>query len=534
MSDVLRRVSAPAVRVPDWLLLAGFALAVRLVGLGRAPFWMDEASTAGFAALPWRELLFGVGRLEPNPPAFYALEKLWTAVAGGSDGALRLPSVVFGVLGVLAVARLARDAFGRRAGVWAGVLMATQAHHLDHSREARVYALLFLSVALAALAGRRVALAARWRWRDVAVLALAGGAPMLLHNTGVMAAGCVFVYAGVVAVARPGARLRRLAALGLAGAGALAVGLPQLLAMRAVVADGANNASWIPVPDAVMTLQVALSVFAVPLQGIRPLPGGAVLAAFAAAAAVSGLALGWGVWHARRNADAAGMVAAVLVAVGGLYGVSQVVPVLLERTLLFSLVMFVPLLGGALASVAPPVRIGALALLLLVQAPGWAAVFGPARHGEDWAGFAALARREVAQSGWPVVAMGGFEAVSLDRYLPPGDPARPAVSITPTTGARLTEPVTRLMAGAVPIPQGADGAALCRALDGAGRGAGGVLLVVRHSAVLPEMEAAVATMLRSAGGTRAATAEPDPAGGGLALQRWRWRDRACLPTGAAP
>ena len=139
------------------LLLAG---ALRLTALGRSPFSMVESATAGFAGLSWRELFFGLGRLETNPPPFYALEKLWTGVAGTSDLAFRVPPALLGVAGVAAVAMLARAAFGPRAAVWAGLLMAVQPHHVEHSREARVYTLLFLVVALAMLAGRRVAV---WR-----------------------------------------------------------------------------------------------------------------------------------------------------------------------------------------------------------------------------------------------------------------------------------------------------------------------------------------------------------------------------------
>lgn len=63
---VLARVLAPV------LVLAG---ALRLTALGRFPFSLVESATAGFAGLSWYELFLGLGRLETNPPLFYALEK---------------------------------------------------------------------------------------------------------------------------------------------------------------------------------------------------------------------------------------------------------------------------------------------------------------------------------------------------------------------------------------------------------------------------------------------------------------------------
>jgi len=176
LSDiVLNRIKVVTwANIPVLVPILALAGILRLLALGRLPFWMDEASTAGFANLSWHELFNGLGQLETNPPAFYALEKVWGWVAGTSDFALRLPSAVAGIAAVAAVVMLTQKAFGRRAAFWSGVLMSTQVQHLEHSREARVYALLFLAIALAMLAARRIAV---WQdegslWRSSAALTL--------------------------------------------------------------------------------------------------------------------------------------------------------------------------------------------------------------------------------------------------------------------------------------------------------------------------------------------------------------------------
>lgn len=487
------------------------AAAARLAGLGTAPFWMDEASTAAFASLPWADLVGGIGRLEPNPPLYYGLMKLWTGLTGTSDLAFRLPSVLVGVAGVAALMRLASVSFGAPAAVWTGLLAAVQPHLVDHGREARGYALLLLAVALAAIAARRVAVGGGW----AAALALAGcaGVAIWLHNTGVLAVACVFVFGGVTALAAPGPHLPRFVWLLAAGLGALGLGAPALFAAWALAAGGGNNAGWIPVPSWDIATQVVLSVLATPLSGLRGQAPGLVLSAFAAAALLVALVVLWATRAAARgNAAACGLLAGLITSVSLMVAISQVVPVLIERTLLFALVFYLPLLGALLASQGLVLRMALLSVVLALAAPSWPKVWGPLRHNEDWRGLAAGLSRAVAETGWPVLVLGGFEAVAIDRYLPAEHPARPALSITPDIGASLTEAVTARWTRARALPQGIGPAAFCAA---AGRPSG-VLLVVRQSAILPSLLPGVEAMLGSAGG-RTGAAERH---GSLAIVRW--------------
>ena len=108
---------------------------------------------------------------------------------------------------------------------------------------------------------------------------------------------------------------------------------------------------------------------------------------------------------------------------------------------------------------------------------------------------------------------GGFDAASLERYLPVGDPARPVVSITPVLGGRVSEAFARLATGAEPLPQGTDGNALCRVLGQPG----GVLLLVREASPRPSMHPVMSRLLAEAGG------RPDGATvlENLAMERWR-------------
>jgi hypothetical protein len=70
---------------------------------------------------------------------YYVPLGLWAHVAGGSYFALRLYSVLFAVLAVAALYRLAADMLGRQAGWWAALALGTAAFFLYHAHEARTY-----------------------------------------------------------------------------------------------------------------------------------------------------------------------------------------------------------------------------------------------------------------------------------------------------------------------------------------------------------------------------------------------------------
>ena len=214
----------------DLLICFGLALLVRLPALGAWPVWIDEAATVGFAALPWSDIFGPILRLETTPPGYYAVVKLWTGLFGASDASFRLFSALAGAAAVVPVVLVCRGAFGPRAGAVGGLLLAVSAPHLHYSREARVYPLLFLAFACGLLFAQRLAATAPVpsgrRWGSAAALTASSAAAMVLHNTGLIAAASLFVYAGAVLWAER--RLSVAAALPFlaVGGAALAIGLP--------------------------------------------------------------------------------------------------------------------------------------------------------------------------------------------------------------------------------------------------------------------------------------------------------------------
>lgn len=137
-----------------WLAGAGFALALlsattlRFLHLGRQSIWFDEGVSIGIARLDWSAFARIVMRGEGNMVAYHALLRGWLFL-GDSEAVIRAMSALAGVATVAIVFALARRLFDTRIGFTASALLAINAFHVQHSQEARGYALAVLFVSLA-------------------------------------------------------------------------------------------------------------------------------------------------------------------------------------------------------------------------------------------------------------------------------------------------------------------------------------------------------------------------------------------------
>jgi 4-amino-4-deoxy-L-arabinose transferase-like glycosyltransferase len=142
------RTSRTAIALASVLVLA---LVLRLVDLGGESFWNDEAFTWWWIQQPLGDLWGPNAAQETNPPLYYTIAWFGRRLFGDGEAALRLPSVLFGTLGVGAVFLLGRAVGGTPAGFLAALLTAAAAPHIYYSQEARTYALLSLLGTLAVL-----------------------------------------------------------------------------------------------------------------------------------------------------------------------------------------------------------------------------------------------------------------------------------------------------------------------------------------------------------------------------------------------
>ncbi|MCT2281723.1 glycosyltransferase family 39 protein [Micromonospora chalcea] len=179
----MRRFGPASVRaLPGWAVWVApglLTLVVTLVGIGHAQPWRDELATWSAATRPLSDLVRMTRTIDAATGPYYLLMHGWTAIAGASPTALRLPSALAMAVAAALAARLGARLAGDRAGLLAGLLFAVLPVTSRYGQEARPYALATLLAVLATLllveALRRPG---RWRWAGYAAAVAALG---LLH-----------------------------------------------------------------------------------------------------------------------------------------------------------------------------------------------------------------------------------------------------------------------------------------------------------------------------------------------------------------
>lgn len=165
--------ASPARVAPAWVAPAAVALlaaALRFWNLGRVNLWLDEVSSVVLARKSVAGIVDDVAH-SPHGPAYYLLLKGWTALFGGSEGAVRGLSAVAGLAVVLIVYRIGARLGGARLATLAALLVALSPVQIYYAQEARFH-MVSAALAVASLAGYL------W-WRERAVRALDGDAGAL-------------------------------------------------------------------------------------------------------------------------------------------------------------------------------------------------------------------------------------------------------------------------------------------------------------------------------------------------------------------
>lgn len=232
------------------------AFGLRLINLGGRTLWYDEAfavlfAEKGLSAMREGTLTAAEGSAaDVHPLLYYSLLHGWMRAAGQSVVAVRLLSVLLGLLTVGFVYRLAHDWFGERTARAAGVIIAVAPFHVQYSQETRMYALLALTLTASTWAGWRA-----WRrnragwWLLVGALA---GVSMYVQQL----AAFYLLALGLV----PLLRRERQRSLWMTGAGlvALLIYLPWLVHLPAQM--GKLRQYWVERPN-ILHLWLALRSF---------------------------------------------------------------------------------------------------------------------------------------------------------------------------------------------------------------------------------------------------------------------------------
>jgi hypothetical protein len=131
------------------LAIVALGSSLRMYQIGSKGLWIDEAFSVWLARRPWGEMLRWVGSVDQHPPLYYALLHGWVRVFGDGEASVRSLSAFLGTLTIPVMYVLGRRLFDDRVGLVSALILATSPFHIRFAREARMYALLTLSGALA-------------------------------------------------------------------------------------------------------------------------------------------------------------------------------------------------------------------------------------------------------------------------------------------------------------------------------------------------------------------------------------------------
>lgn len=186
-------------------LIVALGAAVRCSTLSFQSLWLDEVATVVEAGRSWPELLLALFDPRQGYPLYILGMRLWIAVWGTGEAALRWPSALAGTLSVPLLYLLGRRLLGRRVGLLAAALLAVSPLAVWYSQEAKAYALFMLLTLSSWLllweAVERRAGRLWWALAGVSILAL------LLHRLAVLSVIGQLVY--VLYIARQGGFTRR-------------------------------------------------------------------------------------------------------------------------------------------------------------------------------------------------------------------------------------------------------------------------------------------------------------------------------------
>jgi uncharacterized membrane protein len=124
--------------------------------------WLDEGISVSEARMPYGAMLHRLATTDVHPPLYFTI--LWASIRliGDGDVAVRVPSIVAGVLLIPLVYLLGKEAYDRRTGAVAAVFVSVAPFVVWYSQEARMYELLMVFGVLAVWAQLRILRRGGW------------------------------------------------------------------------------------------------------------------------------------------------------------------------------------------------------------------------------------------------------------------------------------------------------------------------------------------------------------------------------------
>lgn len=151
--DISRTATLSALRHTCCAALAVLLLAAaaRILNAGSWAVWTDEGASLYLASDPAISVIFDKLTENHHPPLYFIALSRWESLVGDSRIALRMLTILGGVLATAIVYRLGRDWFGQAAAFYAALLFATADLSIHYAQQIRHYGWLVLAVALMSL-----------------------------------------------------------------------------------------------------------------------------------------------------------------------------------------------------------------------------------------------------------------------------------------------------------------------------------------------------------------------------------------------
>jgi uncharacterized membrane protein len=125
------------------LTIVLIGLLFRIYDLGTQSIWLDEAFSVALAKMTLPQMVQAAAP-DVHPPLYYFLLHYWIIVFGTSESAVRLLSVLFGVLAIPMIYVVGRQLFNKEAGLVAALILALSSLNIYYSQETRMYSLMVL------------------------------------------------------------------------------------------------------------------------------------------------------------------------------------------------------------------------------------------------------------------------------------------------------------------------------------------------------------------------------------------------------
>lgn len=123
------------------IILSGILL--RIINIGAESLTFDEIYSVRLAKMSLGGIITETS-YDFHPPLYYFLLHFWTSVFGYGEIAVRMLSVVFGVLGIWAAYVFAKLIFDKKTGIFAAFLFSFSYMNILASQETRMYSMLVL------------------------------------------------------------------------------------------------------------------------------------------------------------------------------------------------------------------------------------------------------------------------------------------------------------------------------------------------------------------------------------------------------